>query len=118
VGQTLARGVPWKSGVNMYGGAVDSAWLRNFMAERGITDYGAPEFNPQQWKRDGTALAALRSHYDAGARFVSPYYFSLIPDRFKKEIAANGVNNMELGPDNPRDGSNRFYSAIIEFARQ
>ncbi|MEO8248940.1 MAG: hypothetical protein ABI589_06180 [Burkholderiales bacterium] len=119
VGQTLARGVPWKSGVNMYGGAVDSAWLRNFMAERGITDYGAPEFNPQQWKRDGAAsLQALRSHYDAGARFVSPYYFSLVPDRFKTNTVANGVNNMELGPTNTRDGSNLFYRSIIEFARE
>lgn len=118
VGRTLARGVPWKQGINMYGGAVDSGWLRNFMAERGMSDYGSPEFNPQQWKRDGVALAAMQSHYDGGARFISPYYFSLIPDRFKKKTVANAVNSMEIGPTNPRDGSDRFYRAIMEFAKQ
>ena len=82
-----------------------------------ISDYGAPEFNPQQWKLDGVHLAAMQSHYDAGARFISPYYFSVIPSRFKGGTE-HGVNRMELGPDNTKDGSDRFYRAIIEFAKQ
>ncbi|MEO9102391.1 MAG: hypothetical protein ABI212_00460 [Burkholderiaceae bacterium] len=118
VGKTIGRTLPWKTGLNMYGGATDSNWMRSYMKERGITDYGVPEFNPQQWKRDGVALQALKSHYDAGARFVSPYYFSLVPDRFKTKTIANGLNNMELGPTNTRDGSNRFYDAIVEFAKR
>ncbi len=118
VGKTLGHELPWKTGLNMYGGATDSNWMRGYMAERGITDYGVPEFNPQQWKRDGVALHALQAHYDAGARFVSPYYFSLVPDRFKTKTVANGLNNMELGPANTRDGSNRLYDAIVEFAKR
>lgn len=114
---TLDGNAPWKQGLNMYGGAVDSAWLRSFMGQRKISDYGAPEFHPQQWKSDGVALAALQSHYKAGARFISPMYFSIIPARFKQR-AENGVNRMEIDPHNTKDGSDQFYRAIIEFARQ
>ncbi|HEY0201706.1 MAG TPA: hypothetical protein VGC24_08440, partial [Burkholderiaceae bacterium] len=70
----------------------------------------------QQWKTPGTHLAALQAHYDAGARFISPYYFSLVPDRFKG--GEQGVNRMELGPTNTKDGSDQFYEAIRAFARQ
>ena len=115
--QTLAAGVPWKQGLNMYGGATDSDWMRDFLRQRKITDYGVPEFNPQQWKRDGVHLAAMQSHYDAGARFISPYYFSMVPQRFKGG-AKHGVNRMELGPANTQDGSDRFYRAIVEFAKR
>lgn len=113
---TLAADVPWKQGLNLYGGATDSAWVRQFFAQRKITDYGVPEFNPQQWKRSGVHLAALQSHYDAGARFVSPYYFSIIPERFKG--GEQSVNRMELEPKNTKDGSDRFYQAIVEFAKR
>lgn len=115
--QTLHGSLPWKHGINLYGGATDSDWVRGFLAERKIADYGVPEFNPQQWKRDGAHLAAMQSHYAGGARFISPYYFSVIPNRFKGS-AENGVNRMELGPDNTKDGSDRFYRAIIEFAKR
>ena len=116
VGKTLDGRAPWKQGLNMYGGATNSAWLRDFMDRSKITDYGVPEFNPQQWKLDGAHLAAMQSHYKAGARFISPYYFSVIPSRFKGG-AEHGVNRMELGPDNPKDGSDRFYKAIVDFAK-
>lgn len=116
--QTLDGKAPWRQGLNMYGGATDSDWLRGFMKQHQIgSGYGAPEFNPQQWKLEGTHLAALKAHYDAGATFISPYYFSVINQRFKG-AAEHGVNRMELSPDNPKDGSDKFYKAIVEFARQ
>ncbi|KQR41555.1 hypothetical protein [Acidovorax sp. Leaf160] len=114
---SLAADVPWKQGLNMYGGATDSAWMRKFLADRKISDYGVPEFNPQQWKTPGVHLAALQSHLKGGARFVSPYYFSIIPDKFKAGVE-HSVNRMEIGPTNPKDGSDALYQAIIEFARQ
>ncbi|WP_311222521.1 MULTISPECIES: hypothetical protein [unclassified Acidovorax] len=117
VGSSMASDVSWKQGLNMYGGAADSAWVRKFLADRKITGYGVPEFNPQQWKTKGVHLAALQSHLQGGARFVSPYYFSVIPEKFKG-AAQHGVNRMEIGPNNPADGSDAFYQAIIEFARQ
>lgn len=113
----LGKNTPWKTGINLYGGATDSDWTRNFLQRYQITDYGLPEFNPQQWKRPGAALQAMVSHYRAGARFISPYYFSLIPDRVRG-ADAHGVNAMELRPDNPRDGSSQFYQAIQEISKQ
>lgn len=112
---TLQGDLPWKQGINLYGGATDSDWVRQFIAAHHITDYGVPEFNPQQWKRKGAHLAAMQSQYANGARFISPYYFSVVPDRFKGG-ASHGVNRMELGPKNPQDGSDQFYQALITFA--
>ena len=115
--QTLTADTPWKTGLNLYGGATDSDWVRHFLAQRKITDYGVPEFNPQQWKRPDAALNAMKSHYLAGARFISPYYLSLVPDRYRGGIK-HEVNAMELRADNPKDGSSQLYQAIREFARQ
>lgn len=115
--ETLVPSPLWKTGVNMYGGSTDSAWMRSFLVKKRITDYGVPEFNPQQWKTPGTHLRALKSQYLGGARFVSPYYFTTIPDRYKSK-EQHGVNAMELRPDNMREGSNQFYQAIREFAKQ
>lgn len=114
---TIGGYTPWKQGLNMYGGSTDSDWVRSYLAKEGITDYGVPEFHPQQWKTAGVHLAALQSHYRGGARFVSPYYFSLIPERFKGNVE-HGVNRMELRLDNPKDGSNQLYQAIQTFARE
>ena len=116
VDETLAPSPLWKTGVNMYGGSTDSAWMRSFIAKKRISDYGVPEFNPQQWKVPGAHLRALKSQYVGGARFISPYYFSTIPDRYKGK-EQHGVNAMELRADNTREGSNQFYQAIREFAK-
>lgn len=117
VDPTLQGHTPWKQGLNMYGGATDSPWMHFFIAQRKIANYGVPEFNPQQWKREGVHLEALQAHMNAGARFIAPYYFSVVPPRFKANVE-QGVNRMELGPDNPKDGSDKFYRAIIDFAKQ
>lgn len=114
VDDSFSPSASWKHGINMYGGATNSDWMRAFIAENQIVDYGAPEFNPQQWKVPGTHLSALKSHYLGGARFISPYYFSTVPDRYKAAVRG-AVNAMELRPDNPSEGSNQFYQAIREF---
>ncbi|GAB4090703.1 hypothetical protein GCM10028785_33720 [Hydrogenophaga soli] len=98
----------------MYGGSTHSTWMTRYLNERQIGDYGVPEFNPQQWKVAGQHERALRAHYIAGARFVSPYYLSVVPERFRAK--QHGVNAMEIRPDNPADGSALFYEAIRSFA--
>lgn len=112
---TIASDTPWKQGLNMYGGSTHSDWMRGYLAQRKINNYGVPEFHPQQWKTAGVHLAALQSHYDSGAHFVSPYYFSIVPLRFKSSTE-HGVNRMELTPYNTKDGSNQLYEAIRTFA--
>lgn len=115
VDTTLGAGVPWHDGMNMYGGAVDSHWLRGFIGSRGIRDYGVPEFNPQQWKQPGAHLQAMQAQYRGGARFISPYFLSVTSDR---TLRRNAVTDMEIRPDNPAEGSDLFYQAIRDFARQ
>lgn len=117
VDKTLGKGMPWKPGFNLYGGATDSAWLSDFLKNQQITDYGVPEFNPQQWKAPGIHAQAMRFQYRANARFISPSFMSLVPKRLRS-VAENDVNRMEIRPDNPAEGSSAFYSAIVEFARE
>jgi len=57
----------------------------------------------------------MKSHYLGGARFISPYFLTTVPDLYRGGIV-NGVNAMELRPDNPKDGSDQFYQAIRQFA--
>lgn len=113
---TLKGSAPWKHGINMYGGATHSPWMRDYLAREHITDYGVPEFHPQQWKAASVHTAALQAQYDQGARFVSPYYFSMVPQRFKGN--SFGINRLELRPDNTQDGSDQFYRALVDFAKQ
>lgn len=114
---TLRGDAAWNHGLNMYGGMTDSAWMAGYLAANGIRGYGAPEFHPQQWKLPDVALRSLQRHQKAGARFVSPYYFTVVPPRFKGG-EEHGVNRMELSPGNTKDGSDQFYRAIVQFARQ
>ena len=108
--------LPWKQGFNTYGGAAGGAWTARFIAENRITDYGIPEFHQQQWKRPDAARAALVLHQKLGARFVSPYYLSIIADRNEK--AGLTLNRLEIRANNALDGSDQLYHAIRELAAQ
>lgn len=44
---TIGGQTAWKQGLNMYGGSTDSDWVRSYLAQQKITDYGVPEFHPQ-----------------------------------------------------------------------
>ncbi len=115
--QTLQPSVPWRPGLNMYGGATNSAWMQNFLKQRGFKEYGVPEFNPQQWKQPDVAFKALEFQYKEGAKFVSPYYLSVVPSRFKSSDSSGATpQKMELRPDNSEEGSDQFYRAIQKFS--
>jgi hypothetical protein len=113
---TLAGAMPWNQGINLYGGATNSLWIKDYLASERIAGYGVPEFHPQQWKRPAAHIEALQFHYNQGARFVSPYYFSLTPRRFKG--ADGGINRLEIRPDNDQDGSSQLYHALVDFAKK
>lgn len=114
---TLGARLPWRPGFNLYGGAVQGAWLDSFLASHGIRDYGVPEFNPQQWKTPGLHLQALRTQYQASARFVSPMYMSVVPQRLRPPEGA-GLSRLELRPDNPQEGAAAFYQAVLDMAKE
>ena len=81
---------------------------------------GHDEANNAEVLRWGTPRAfdfAVKDHVDGGARFISPFYFSVIPDKFK-HAQDNSIKRMELRPNNPQEGSDKFYRAIIELAKR
>ena len=113
---SVGAGLPWKQGFNTYGGAAGGSWTARYIREKRLTDYGIPEFHQQQWKRPDAASKALALHQRLGARFVSPYYLSIIADRNQKTGAT--LNRLEIRPNNPLDGSDQLFRAIKEMAAQ
>jgi hypothetical protein len=116
VDASLDGKLPWKTGFNVYGGATGGGWVERFVKDAGLRDYGLPEFHPQQWKRPDAAARALALHRRLGARFISPYYLSVVADREAPPTAA--VKRLEIRANNPLDGSDQLYRAIREAARQ
>ena len=114
--QSVGPDLPWKQGFNTYGGAAGGTWTARFIGEHRLTDYGVPEFHQQQWKRPDAARKALALHKRLGARFVSPYYLSIIADRNLKTGAT--LNRLEIRPNNTLDGSDQLFHAIRELAAQ
>jgi hypothetical protein len=113
---SIAADLPWKQGFNTYGGAAGGSWTARFVREQRLADYGVPEFHPQQWKRPGAAREALEMHRRLGARFVSPFYHSIIADRNQKTGA--NLNQLEIRPNNPLDGSDQLFHAIKALVAQ
>ena len=74
-----------------------------------------PEFNPLQGRTPQLARQAFVQHYQAGARFVSPFYLSVVPARLR---AAEDKRDFDIAPDNTRDGADALYSAMEWFVRK
>ncbi|ARU04539.1 hypothetical protein CCO03_07475 [Comamonas serinivorans] len=115
----------WQAGMTLYGGATHNALVLRQIRRQRLTGFAAPEFNPQQWKVRDAPLKALRAQREAGARFVSPVYLSLVPARLKAAgqgpalgPVGPGVNRLALDPANPQDGSDLFYQAIQTLAAE
>ena len=113
---SIDAGLPWKQGFNTYGGAAGGTWTARYIQDKSLTDYGIPEFHQQQWKRPDAARKALALHQRLGARFISPYYLSIIADREEKTGAT--LNRLEIRPNNTLDGSDQLFRAIKELAQQ
>ena len=107
----------WGAGMNLYGGGTNNDAVLRFI-QRGKFNFASPEFNPQQWKQADAPLKALQAMRDVDAKFVSPYYLGLMPQHLRAGQVEHGVNRMEMDPSNPKDGSDHFYRAVQEMAKQ
>ncbi|GAB4397024.1 MAG: hypothetical protein OHK0048_03880 [Rhodoferax sp.] len=106
---------PYRKGVNLYGGALNMALLRQRYLGPGES-FAVPEFHTQSWKDPQAPLRTLQALRQARADFVVPYFMTLYPDAL---IAKNNPHDaFRIAPDNPRYGSNRLYAAIRELVRQ
>lgn len=115
--KSVSKGVPYKLGINLYGGTTNSDAVRDFLKDMEIKEYGVPEFHVQQWKTQDIAYEALQAQYFDGAKFISPYYLSIIPDSLKPK-EEESLQKFNLRSDNKLEGSDLFYKAIIKFAKQ
>lgn len=111
-GQSFDEKMPYQPGITLYGGltvseaAVEMAYGR---------PYGVPEMHPQQFKRPGEALAALRFQQQHCASFVSPYFMDARPAALRG--ASDGHDAMLLEEGNRKMGSEGFLAAIREMAK-
>lgn len=109
---SVSNVTPWRTGVNQYGA---SPYVFEYLKERHVRAYGVPEFNPLQSKRPEAAREAFVAHYKAGAKFVSPFFLSVVPPRLR---APDDERHFDIAPDNTRDGANTMYDALQWFVRK
>lgn len=106
---------PYKKGINVYGGAIDVALLRrHYLGPQEA--FAVPEFHTQAWKNPKAPARVLQELRAGGATFVSPYFMTLFPDRFRLEV--NPHDKFRISPDNPAYGSHHLYQAIVDAARE
>ena len=105
----------YKKGINVYGGSASMALLRRHYLQPGET-FGVPEFHSQAWKDNTVPAKVLRDFQQGGARFVSPYFLSMIPDKYRNP--PNAHDKFRLSPDNPDYGSQHLYQAMVQSATQ
>ncbi|QNP49969.1 beta-galactosidase [Diaphorobacter aerolatus] len=110
--QSISNTTPWRTGINQYGA---SPYVFEYLNERLVRAYGVPEFNPLQGRNPEAARAALVRHYQAGARFVSPFFISVVPARLR---AADDKRLFDIATDNPVDGNDAFHDTLQWFVRK
>ena len=105
----------YKKGINLYGGSASSALLQRHYLEPGEA-FGVPEFHTQAWKDKATPVKVLRDLQQGGASFVSPYFLSMAPDKYRDQ--PNAHDKFRLSPDNKDYGSDYLYKAIADLAKK
>ena len=106
---------PYKKGINLYGGALDVALLRRHYLGPNEA-FAVPEFHPQAWKNPQAPGRVLQELRAAGATFITPYFMSIVPAKFRGDV--NPHDKFRIAPENPSYGSNHFYEAIVDAARE
>ncbi|MBF5004028.1 beta-galactosidase [Diaphorobacter caeni] len=109
---SVSNTTPWRTGINQYGA---SPYAFEYLKKKHIRAYGVPEFNPLQGANPEAARNAFVQHYQAGAKFVSPFFLSVVPARLR---APDDKRHFDIAPDNPNDGADTLHSALEWFVRK
>ena len=105
----------YKKGINLYGGSASTALLRRHYLMPGEV-FGVPEFHTQAWKDKTVPGKVLHDLQQAGASFVSPYFLSMAPDKYRDN--PNPHDKFRLSPDNKDYGSDYLYRAMTNMAKK
>lgn len=104
-------------GISLYGepiyGTSALDWLRQ-RSQGNTSTYGVTEFHPLKPMDTASLQAALRSHRQTGARFVS--FFA--EPRWEGKRFEPGMNLFSLDPDNPKFGSDVLYGSFSSLLKQ
>lgn len=106
---------PYKKGINLYGGSASVSLLKLHYVQEG-EEFGVPEFHSQAWKDPDAAYRVLQDFQMGGASFVSPYFISMVPEKFRG--TGNAHNKFRIAPENPDYGSDFLYKAIVKLTSQ
>jgi hypothetical protein len=105
----------YKKGINLYGGSASMALLRRHYLEPGEV-FGIPEFHTQAWKDKTAPSKVLSDLQQGGASFVSPYFLSMAPDKYRDQ--PNAHDKFRLSSDNKDYGSDYLYRAMADIAKK
>ena len=105
----------YKKGINLYGGSASTALLQRHYLTPGEV-FGVPEFHTQAWKDKTVPGKVLHDLQQGGARFVSPYFLSMAPDKYRDQ--PNAHDKFRLSPDNKDYGSDHLYRAMADSAKK
>lgn len=98
----------YNQGTTLYGGAsFGDAFFANAKRD-GWKAYSISEMNPMSDIGVKGYVKMLDRHNRAGARFVSPYFISVISDI----LPSRGLNMFEMKPGNTAAHSDQFYEAL------
>lgn len=103
----------YKKGINLYGGSASMALLQKYYLKPGEI-FGVPEFHSQAWKDPKAPGKVLKDLQSGGAIFVSPYFLSMVPDKYRTK--PNAHDKFRISPHNKDYGSNHLYLAIAAMA--
>lgn len=101
-------------GATLYGGAAFGQAFLRFKQQDGWGQYGVSELHPQFHLSRDRMEAMFEQHRVNGARFVAPYFISILPDRVKP--ADNDLIRLKISPNNPHAelGSSALYAAMVD----
>lgn len=105
----------YKKGINLYGGSASTDLLRRHYLEPGEA-FAVPEFHTQSWKDKAAPVKVLHDLQQGGASFVSPYFLSMAPDKYRDQ--PNAHDKFRLSPDNKNYGSDYLYRAMADIAKK
>lgn len=105
----------YKKGINLYGGSASTDLLRRHYLEPGEA-FAVPEFHTQSWKDKAAPVKVLHDLQQGGASFVSPYFLSMAPDKYRDQ--PNAHDKFRLSPDNKDYGSDYLYRAMADIAKK
>jgi hypothetical protein len=103
----------YNQGATLYGGAAWGKAFFDWKRAQGWDSYAVAEMHPRFALGLAALEAALDAHRRAGARYIAPYFMSIVPLRERK-LQSGELVRMLIDPANHQLGSAAFYRAIAD----